>query len=135
MKNLIIVTILGASLAACERSENIQRSTGAADTEAPATHLGGCILLEPNRQSTDDLHAAGNVVATNEIAPFSKMLLVNGLTLAARDEISDEFMTLVARTIAEIFPQNPDLDLEMQALVVGEHALPNIPDMPLDVSG
>ena len=55
----------------------------------------------------------GNIVATDEIAPFSKMLLVNGLTLAARDEISDEFMTLVARTIAEIFPQNPDLDLEM----------------------
>lgn len=121
MKNFIFLTILGVSMAACEQSGNTQESTHAAVSEAPATHLGGCILLEPNRQSPDNLHAAGNVVATNEIAPFSKMLLVNGLTLAARDEISDEFMTLVARTIAEIFPQNPDLDLEMQARVIDNH--------------
>ncbi len=91
MKNFIFLTILGASLAVCEQNGNTQRSTDAAVAEAPATHLGGCILLEPNRQALDDLHAVGNVVATDEIAPFSKMLLVKGLTLAARDEISDEF--------------------------------------------
>ena len=76
--------------------------------EAPATHLGRCILLEPNRQAPGDLYQVGNVVATDEIAPFSKKLLVNGLTLAARDDISDEFMTLVAKTIAGIFPQRID---------------------------
>ena len=121
MKNIILVTILGASLVACEWSGDSQQSTGAADTGAHAAHLGGCILLQPNRQSLDDVHAVGNVVATDEIAPFSKMLLVNGLTLAARDEISDEFITLVAKTIAEIFPRNPDLDLEMQARVIDNH--------------
>ena len=57
----------------CEQSTNIQESTDVAVlNEAPEAHLGRCILLEPNRQAPGDLYQVGNVVATDEIAPFSK---------------------------------------------------------------
>lgn len=50
----------------------------------------------------------------DDIAPFTKKLTVYGLTLAAGDDASDDFMRLVARAITEIFPQDENLDLAKQ---------------------
>ena len=53
--------------------------------------------------------------------PFTKELQVYGLKLAARDDISDDFMRLVARTIAESFPRDAGLDADLQREVLANH--------------
>jgi len=97
-----------------ERLSNVERTS-------PPTHLGGCILLNPVSNVPSDLYQVSDIIATDDFTPFSKNLSVYGMTLVARDDISDEFMRRVARTIVEIFPQDPRLDLEMQAKVLGNH--------------
>lgn len=117
MRNLF--TLAAISIAACGQSD--EGPDGASAIDTPPTHLGGCILINPGHDAPDNLFNVGDVVATNELAPFTKRLDVHGLTLAARDDISDDFMALVAQTIDEIFPRDPSLDLVMQARVIENH--------------
>jgi len=65
-----------------------------------------------------DLYMTSDVVPADEAPPFTKKLTVYGLTLAARDDASDDFMRLVAQAIAEIFPQDEGLDLAKQKEVL-----------------
>ncbi len=90
-----------------------------ADT-AP-THLGGCILLSPVGDVPDDVYQHGDVVATDAMPPFTKELQVYGLKLAARDDISDDFLRLVAKTIAESFPRDAGLDADLQRELLANH--------------
>ncbi len=91
--------------------------------EAPANLLGGCILTTPIGEVPDDLYTVTNVIPANDIPPFTKKLTVYGLTLAAGDDASDDFMQLVARTITEIFPRDESLDLAKQEDVLRNHYL------------
>ena len=90
-------------------------------TDAAATHLGGCILLSPVGEVPDDVYQHGDVVATDAMPPFTKELQVYGLKLAARDDISDDYMRLVARTIAESFPRDAGLDADLQRELLANH--------------
>lgn len=117
------VTLLLLTVAACGGGEAADSGAGhveeAADT-AP-THLGDCILLDPKGDVPDDVYRHGDVVATDAIPPFTKELQVYGLKLAARDDISDDYMRLVARTIAESFPRDAGLDADLQRELLANH--------------
>lgn len=87
----------------------------------PESHLGGCILRQPVNDRPADPYLLSDVIPTNEYPPFVKKLSAYGLTLVAREDISDDFMRLVGRTIVEIFPQGPEMDAAIQAEVLANH--------------
>lgn len=117
------VTLLLLTVAACGGGEAADSGVGhveeAADT-AP-THLGDCILLDPKGDVPEDVYQHGDVVRTDAMPPFTKELQVYGLKLAARDDISDDYMRLVARTIAESFPRDAGLDADLQRELLANH--------------
>ncbi len=122
MKAIPFVVVLGTILTACGGTgESTDSATVSSTAAAQPTHLGGCILLSPSTAVPDDVYQRGEVVAIDDLPPFTKALDVYGLKLAAGDDISDEFMSLVAQAIAEVFPKNASLDLAMQRKVLGQH--------------
>ena len=115
--------LLILAVAACGGRQGADSAPPVGETAADAapTHLGGCILLSPIGDVPDDVYEHGDVVATDAIPPFAKELQVYGLKLAARDDISDDYMRLVARTIAESFPQDAGLDADLQRELLANH--------------
>ncbi|MDE2690044.1 MAG: hypothetical protein OXI49_05970 [Acidobacteriota bacterium] len=115
--------LLILALAACGGREQADSGAGHVEEAADAepTHLGGCILLSPVGEVPDDVYQHGDVVATEAMPPFTKELQVYGLKLAARDDISDDFLRLVAKTIAESFPRDAGLDADLQREVLANH--------------
>jgi hypothetical protein len=88
-------------------------------SESARTHLGDCILATATGEVPDNLYQIGDVVPTDEYKPFTKKLTVYGITLIGRDDISDDFMREVAKTITEMFPQEGDgIDAELQKEVL-----------------
>ena len=87
----------------------------------PESHLGGCILRQPVNDRPVDPYLLSDVLPTDEYPPFVKKLSAYGLTLVAREDISDDFMRLVGRTIVEMFPRSPEMDAAMQAEVLANH--------------
>lgn len=87
----------------------------------PESHLGGCILRQPVNDGPADPYLVTDVIRTDEYPPFVKKLSAYGLTLVAREDISDDFMRLVGRTIVEIFPRGPEMDTARQAEVLANH--------------
>jgi len=83
------------------------------------THLGGCILLKAAGEVPGDLYQETDIIQTDEYRPFTKKLTVYGITLIGRDEISDDFMKKVAKTIKVMFPrQGENIDAELQEEVI-----------------
>lgn len=115
--------LLILAVAGCGDGPVADPATPAAEEAADAApiHLGGCILLSPVGEVPDDVYQHGDVVATDAMPPFTKELQVYGLKLAARDDISDDFMRLVAKTIAEVFPRDAGLDSDLQREVLANH--------------
>jgi hypothetical protein len=101
----------------------VEQASSTDEWEAPANLFGGCILMTPSGEVPDDLYTVTNVMPADDIPPFTKKLTVYGLTLAAGDDASDDFMRLVARTITEIFPQDENLDLAKQEEILRNHYL------------
>ena len=93
----------------------------AAATQQAPEMLGGCILMTPIGEVPADVYEITDVTATSDYPPFTKELTAYGLKLVARDDASDDFMRLVARTISESFPRDDNLDLEMQAEILRNH--------------
>jgi len=120
IKSVIILAALfvGACSAPDNSSENEQPMV---DNAEPTSHLGGCILLSPLGEVPDDPYQRGELVATAAIPPFTKELPVYGLRLVARDDVSDDFMELVAQAITEVFPNDPSMDLESQKSLLEHH--------------
>jgi hypothetical protein len=87
-------------------------------TESVKTHLGDCILLSPAGEVPENLYQVSDVVPTDEYKPFTKKLLVYGITLIGRDDISDDFMRKVAKAIKEMFSQEEGIDQELQKEVL-----------------
>jgi len=92
-----------------------------AQVVTPESHLGGCILRSPAHDLPADPYLVTDVMPTDEYPPFVKKLSANGLTLVAREDISDDFMRLVGRTIVEMFPRSPEMDAARQAEVLANH--------------
>ena len=92
-----LLTILALSLLLC--------SPVFGQSDSGETHLGGCILLKPGAEAPADVYSETDVIRTDEFKPFTKKLSVYGITLIGRDDISDDFMRNVAKTVKEIFPQ------------------------------
>ena len=107
---IVTLTLL---LASCKSEKTVSETT-----ESVKTHLGGCILISPAAEAPSDLYQESDIVPTDEYKPFTKKLSVYGITLIGRDDISDEFMRKVAKTIKEIFPQDGDTDSELQKEVL-----------------
>jgi hypothetical protein len=129
MKALLSVFCLAILLVACGGAPEQTAPTApeeASTAEEPITEserLGGCILMTPLGEAPDDLYTIGDVGPSDEFPPFTKKLTVYGLTLAAGDDASDDFMRLVAKAIAEIFPRDESLDLAKQEEVLTNHYL------------
>jgi len=123
MARRFALALLILTLAGCGGREAADSGTGNVEEAADAapTHLGDCILLDPKGEVPDDVYLHGDVVRTDAIPPFTKELQVYGLRLTARDDISDDYMRLVARTIAESFPRDAGLDADLQREVLANH--------------
>ena len=62
-----------------------------------------------------------NVSPAEGIEPFTKELTARGLRLVGQDNVSDDFMRLIGRTIAEILPRDDSLNLAKQQEVLEIH--------------
>lgn len=113
---LCLILVFGSCKTEKAETEDVQTGEMAPEvTETQKTHLGDCILLSPTGEIPDNLYQESDVVPTDEFKPFTKKLSVYGITLIGRDDISDDFMRKVAKTITEIFPQETDdIDAELQ---------------------
>jgi len=120
-KFLYLIIVLALVLSACSSEEQEAPQQASEKLESVQTHLGGCILLSPKGEVPEDLYQVGEVVATDEYKPFTKKLMVYGITLIGRDDIADDFMQKVAKTITEIFPQQEGIDSELQKELLRNH--------------
>ena len=77
-----------------------------------------CILLSPEGSIPIDLYSIGEIITSDEYPPFTKKLTACGITLIARDEISNEFMRNVAITISEMFTTTSNTDTELQQRLI-----------------
>jgi hypothetical protein len=113
------ILCLALALGSCKSENTVSAKTESAEkvpemATVTKTHLGGCILISPAAEPPADLYQESEIVPTNEYKPFTKKLSVYGITLIGRDDICDEFMRQVAKTIREMFPQNEVIDSELQ---------------------
>jgi hypothetical protein len=114
-----LILILGSCGPGEEEKDKIEPAeTKQETTETTGSHIGGCILAAPAAEVPADLYQITDVVPTEEYKPFTKKLSVNGFTLIGRDDITDDFMRKVAKTIREMFPQNEVIDAELQKEVL-----------------
>ncbi len=79
-----------------------------------ATHYGGCIILSRIAEAPDDLYTNSGIVPSDQYKPFTKEIKVYGYTLVGRDDIPDEFMEKVTKTIVETLPRGDGIDAELQ---------------------
>ncbi len=84
------------------------------EAQIEQAHLGGCILLSPVSEAPMDLYQESKIIPTDKYPPFTKKLTVYGLTLIGRDDISDDFMREVAKTVKQMFPQGEGIDSNLQ---------------------
>ena len=77
-----------------------------------------CMISIPRDSIPTDLYSIGNIVLSDQFPPFNKSLDVCGIKLIARDEISDEFMINIAKTISEMFAINNNTDQLLQRQVI-----------------
>jgi hypothetical protein len=112
---LCLTLVLGSCTSEKAEPEKAEAEKMASErTESVKTHLGDCILLAPAAEAPSDLYQESDVVPTDEYKPFTKKLLVYGIVLIGRDDISDDFMRKVAKAIKEMFPQGNGIDAELQ---------------------
>ncbi len=96
-------------------------AVGSLTAAAAPSHLGECILLEPMGDVPNNVYEVTDVAPAEGIEPFTKDLTAYGLRLVGQDNVSDDFMRLVGRTIAESFPRDDRLDLTKQQEVLENH--------------
>ena len=77
-----------------------------------------CVLSQPVEQIVDDLYHVGDIIQSGKYPPFTKQISAYGITLIARDDISNVFMQNVANTISEMFPQSENIDTMLQKQVL-----------------
>ncbi len=128
MKVLALTLSLALLVLACgatpeEAAPTADTAATMEENTATTELFGGCILATPIGEVPEDLYTVTDVVPAHDIPPFTKKLTAYGLTLAAQDHASDDFMRLVATTITEIFPRDENLDLAKQEEILRNHYL------------
>lgn len=96
-------------------------ASGSLVANASPSHLGECILLEPLGDVPNNVYEVTKVASAEGVEPFTKELTARGLRLVGQDNVSDDFMRLVGRTIEEIFPRDDSLNLAKQQEVLNIH--------------
>ena len=77
-----------------------------------------CVHQNSSGTIPSDLYEMESIIQTNEYPPFTKKLSVCGITLVARDDVSDVFMMRVGQTIGEMFSIHEETDtLKQQKLL------------------
>ena len=111
MKNLFFFLTL-VFLASCSNKNLSDKVTLSSDIALD------CILLSPTGSLPSDLYSIGEIISSDEYPPFTKKLTACGITLIARDEISNEFMRNVAITVSEMFTTTSNTDTELQQQLI-----------------
>lgn len=108
---LLITILCLAVLVACSQSDSPM-------PDLSATHIGYAVLREPVREASDDIYRDSGIIRTDDYAPYTKKMVVYGITFIAKDEIPDAFLLQVAQTTKEIFAQTEDTDPKLQEAVL-----------------
>jgi len=112
MRNVLISFLLFFLIFACSTKKESQNVILGADIALD------CMLTSPIGDVPSDIYTVANIEPTVKYPPFTKKLEVCGITLIARDEISNDFMQNVGNTISEMFSITSDTDLDMQRQVI-----------------
>jgi len=115
---LCLALVLGSTSTGRGAWNKVEAKVSSESVKTAKTHLGGCILTSPAAEPPANLYQESEIIPTDEYKPFTKKLSVYGITLIGRDDISDDFMRRVAKTIKEMFPQNGTTDSELQKEVL-----------------
>ena len=83
------------------------------------SRLGGCVISNGINEIPTDLRAIGPITRTNDFRPFTKKMVVFGITLISGDDVSDEFMLEIAEIIEEIFSEHTETNSELQNKLLG----------------
>ena len=110
MRNVLISFILFFPIFSCSTKKESQNVILGSDIALD------CMLTSPIGDVPNNIYTVGNIEPTEKYPPFTKKLEVFGVTLIARDEISNDFMQNVGNTISEMFSITPDTDLDIQRL-------------------
>ena len=112
MRDVLISFLLFFHIFSCSTKKESQNVILGADIALD------CILTSPDGDVPNDIYTVGNIEPTDKYPPFTKKLEVFGITLIARDEISNDFMQNVGNTISDMFSITSDTDLDMQRQVI-----------------
>lgn len=115
MKKIIVMIICVTLICVgCTTNNN----SLANEAELNETHIGGAVLKQPSRQVAENIYEDSGVIKTDEYKPFTKKMVVYGITFVAKDDISDSFLLKVAKTMKEMFPRTEGVDQELQEKVL-----------------
>ena len=112
MRNVLISFLLFFFIFSCSTKKESQNVILGADIALD------CMLTSPIGDVPNNIYTVGNIEPTEKYPPFTKKLEVCGVTLIARDEISNDFMKNVGNTISEMFTITSDTDLDIQRQVI-----------------
>ena len=112
MRNVLISFLLFFFIFSCSTKKESQNVILGADIALD------CMLTSPVGDVPNNIYIVGNIEPTEKYPPFTKKLEVCGVTLIARDEISNDFMQNVGNTISEMFTITSDTDLDIQRQVI-----------------
>lgn len=112
MRNVLISFLLFFFIFSCSTKKESQNVILGSDIALD------CMLTSPIGDVPNNIYTVGNIELTEKYPPFTKKLEVCGITLIARDEISNDFMQNVGNTISDMFSITSDTDLDMQRQVI-----------------
>ena len=112
MRNVLISFLLFFFIFSCSTKKESQNVILGEDIALD------CMLTSPVGDVPNNIYTVGNIEPTEKYPPFTKKLEVCGVTLIARDEISNDFMQNVGNTISEMFTITSDTDLDIQRQVI-----------------
>ena len=81
------------------------------------THIGGAILKEAGRNSSEDIYSVRKEPIEG-YGDFNRTVTVYGLTLIVHKDISDDFVGKIVETMKSMFPRDENMDSELQEQVL-----------------
>ncbi|WFD11769.1 hypothetical protein [Tepidibacter hydrothermalis] len=115
MKKIIVLLLcLAVFCVGCATNKN----SIVEESELKETHIGRAVLKESGKELANNIYEDSGIIQTNEYKPFTKKMVVYGITFVAKDNVSDEFMLKVAKTMKEMFIQKEGMDLKLQEKVL-----------------
>ncbi|MEA1973959.1 MAG: hypothetical protein U9N10_00225 [Bacillota bacterium] len=112
------ITILFLSMVLLCVGCTTNKNTAVEESELAETHIGSAVLKEPVRGVNNNIYIDSGIIQTTEYKPFAKKMVVYGITFVAKDDVSDEFMLKIAKTMKEMFIQNESTDQNLQEKVL-----------------